>query len=129
MVARRADNQRTVTFDFTDQSGLGIVTVGRRVKLSVLEQPGQPPFYNIADLERRHGSSSDAVVYARADSEPVLEIARDTLEQRPRLALRLTSDELERLALGLRRWGLPGSSLLPQQLEAGSQALRPGLQR
>jgi len=51
VVARRADNQRAVTFDFTDQSG-GIVKVGRRVKLSVLEQPGQPPFYNIADLER-----------------------------------------------------------------------------
>lgn len=51
VVARRADNQRTVTFDFTDQSG-GIVTAGRRVKLSVIEQPGQPPFYNIVDLER-----------------------------------------------------------------------------
>ncbi len=51
VVARRADNQRSVTFDFTDQSG-GIVKVGRRVKLSVLEQPGQPPFYNIVDLER-----------------------------------------------------------------------------
>jgi len=51
VVARRADNQRTVTFDFTDQSG-GIVTAGRRVKLSVIEQQGQPPFYNIVDLER-----------------------------------------------------------------------------
>jgi uncharacterized membrane protein len=51
VVARRADNQRAVTFDFTDQSG-GIVAVGRRVKLSVIEQPGQPPFYNIVDLER-----------------------------------------------------------------------------
>lgn len=49
--ARRADDQRTVTFDFTDQSG-GVVEVGRRVKLSVLEQPGQPPFYSIVDLER-----------------------------------------------------------------------------
>jgi uncharacterized membrane protein len=50
--ARRADDQRTVTFDYTDQSGLEIVRVGRQVKLSVLEQPGQAPFYNIVDLER-----------------------------------------------------------------------------
>jgi uncharacterized membrane protein len=50
--ARRADDQRTVTFDYTDQSGVGIVRVGRQVKLSVLEQPGQEPFYSIVDLER-----------------------------------------------------------------------------
>jgi uncharacterized membrane protein len=77
---------------------------------------------------RRHGSSSDAVVYVRPDSEPVLEMARDALGQRSRLTLRLTADELERLTLGLRRWGLPGSSLLPQQLAAGSQRSRPGRQ-
>jgi uncharacterized membrane protein len=49
--ARRADNRQTVSFDFTDQTG-GLVKAGRRVKLSVLEQQGQPPFYNIVDLER-----------------------------------------------------------------------------
>jgi uncharacterized membrane protein len=78
---------------------------------------------------RRHGPASDAAVYVRADSAPVLEMARDTLGQRPRLTLRLTSEELERLAFGLRRWGLPVSSLLPlQPLEAGPWRARPGLE-
>jgi uncharacterized membrane protein len=74
----------------------------------------------------RHGSSADAAVYVRADSEPVVEVAQDAPGQRPRLVLRLTPDELERVALGLRRCGLPGSSLVPEQRMTGPPGVRPG---
>jgi uncharacterized membrane protein len=48
--ARLADG-RQVTFDTTDPTG-GTFRAGQRVRLAVAEQPGQPPYYNIQDLER-----------------------------------------------------------------------------
>jgi uncharacterized membrane protein len=42
---------RRVTFETTDPTG-DTFRVGQRVRLSVLEQEGQPTFYNIRDLER-----------------------------------------------------------------------------
>jgi uncharacterized membrane protein len=50
VTARLADG-RQVTFDTTDPTG-GMFQVGQRVRLAVDEQPGQPPYYNIQDLER-----------------------------------------------------------------------------
>ena len=48
--ARLAGGER-VDFETTDPTG-GTFRAGQRVQLAVLEQPGQPPFYNIRDLER-----------------------------------------------------------------------------
>src|SRR5512133_139066 len=42
---------RQVTFDTTDPTG-GMFRTGQQVRLAVSEQPGQPPYYNIQDLER-----------------------------------------------------------------------------
>jgi uncharacterized membrane protein len=42
---------RQVSFDTTDPTG-GTFRAGQRVRLAVAEQPGQPPYYNIQDLER-----------------------------------------------------------------------------
>jgi uncharacterized membrane protein len=42
---------RQVAFDTTDPTG-GTFRAGQRVRLAVAEQPGQPPYYNIQDLER-----------------------------------------------------------------------------
>ena len=50
VTARLADG-RQVTFDTTDPTG-GTFRAGQRVRLAVAEQPGQPPYYNIQDLER-----------------------------------------------------------------------------
>jgi uncharacterized membrane protein len=50
VTARLADG-RQVSFDTTDPTG-GIVRAGQRARLAVSEQPGQPPIYNIQDLER-----------------------------------------------------------------------------
>jgi uncharacterized membrane protein len=40
-----------VSFDTTDPTG-GTFRAGQQVRLAVAEQPGQPPYYNIQDLER-----------------------------------------------------------------------------
>ncbi|HEX5878951.1 MAG TPA: YibE/F family protein [Actinomycetota bacterium] len=48
--ARLADGKQ-VRFDTTDLTG-NTFRAGQRVRLSVLEREGQPPFYNIRDLER-----------------------------------------------------------------------------
>jgi uncharacterized membrane protein len=48
--ARLAGGQQ-VRFETTDPTG-DTFAAGQRVQLAVLEQPGQPPFYNIRDLER-----------------------------------------------------------------------------
>jgi uncharacterized membrane protein len=48
--ARLAGGEQ-VDFETTDPTG-GTFRAGQRVQLAVLEQPGQPPFYNIRDLER-----------------------------------------------------------------------------
>jgi uncharacterized membrane protein len=50
VTARLADG-RQVSFDTTDPTG-GMFRAGQRVRLAVSEQPGQPPYYNIQDLER-----------------------------------------------------------------------------
>ena len=48
--ARLADGKQ-VRFDTTDLTG-NTFRAGQRVRLSVLEREGQPPFYNIRDIER-----------------------------------------------------------------------------
>jgi uncharacterized membrane protein len=50
-VRARLDGGKQVDFDTTDPTG-GTFRAGQRVQLAVTEQPGQPPFYNIGDLER-----------------------------------------------------------------------------
>src|SRR5215207_3292763 len=50
VTARLADG-RQVSFDTTDPTG-GMFRAGQRVRLAMAEQPGQPPYYNIQDLER-----------------------------------------------------------------------------
>jgi uncharacterized membrane protein len=50
-VRARLDGGKQVDFDTTDPTG-GTFRTGQRVQLAVIEQPGQPPFYNIRDLER-----------------------------------------------------------------------------
>jgi uncharacterized membrane protein len=50
-VAARLDGGRQVEFETTDPTG-STFRAGQRVQLAVLEQPGQPPYYNILDLER-----------------------------------------------------------------------------
>jgi uncharacterized membrane protein len=48
--ARLADG-RQVAFETTDPTG-ATFRAGQEVRLAVTEQPGQPPYYNIQDLER-----------------------------------------------------------------------------
>jgi uncharacterized membrane protein len=50
-VAARLEGGRQVDFETTDPTG-ATFRAGQRVQLAVLEQPGQPPYYNIRDLER-----------------------------------------------------------------------------
>ena len=50
-VTARLAGGRQVGFDTTDPTG-GMFRAGQRVRLAVAEQPGQPPYYNIQDLER-----------------------------------------------------------------------------
>jgi uncharacterized membrane protein len=50
-VQARLDGGKQVDFDTTDPTG-GTFRAGQRVQLAVIEQPGQPSFYNIRDLER-----------------------------------------------------------------------------
>jgi uncharacterized membrane protein len=50
-VTARLAGGRQVTFDTTDPTG-GMFHAGQRVRLAVGEQPGQPTYYNIQDLER-----------------------------------------------------------------------------
>jgi uncharacterized membrane protein len=50
-VRARPDGGEEVEFETTDPTGTTF-RAGQRVQLSVLEREGQPPFYNIRDLER-----------------------------------------------------------------------------
>jgi uncharacterized membrane protein len=50
-VEARLDDGKQVNFDTTDPTGASF-RAGQQVRLSVLEQEGQPTFYNIRDLER-----------------------------------------------------------------------------
>ena len=50
-VTARLAGGRQVGFDTTDPTG-GMFRAGQRVRLAIAEQPGQPPYYNIQDLER-----------------------------------------------------------------------------
>jgi uncharacterized membrane protein len=50
-VTARLASGRQVAFDTTDPTGTTF-RAGQRVRLAVVEQPGQPPYYNIQDLER-----------------------------------------------------------------------------
>jgi uncharacterized membrane protein len=50
-VRARPDGAEEVEFDTTDPTG-DTFRAGQRVRLSILEQAGQPTFYNIRDLER-----------------------------------------------------------------------------
>ena len=49
--ARRADNGQVVDFRAADLTG-DTFKAGQRVRLAVLEQPGEPPFYSIQDIVR-----------------------------------------------------------------------------
>ncbi|HEX6675764.1 MAG TPA: YibE/F family protein, partial [Actinomycetes bacterium] len=49
--ARRADNGRVVKLRAVDWTG-DLLRTGRGVRLSVLEQPGQPPYYGLRDVGR-----------------------------------------------------------------------------
>jgi uncharacterized membrane protein len=49
--ARRADNGRVVKLRAVDWTG-DLLRAGRGVRLAVLEQPGQPPYYSIRDVGR-----------------------------------------------------------------------------
>jgi uncharacterized membrane protein len=51
VTAKPAGDGEEVSFETTDPTG-DTFRPGQRVKLAVLEQPGQPTFYNIRDLER-----------------------------------------------------------------------------
>ena len=50
-VRARPDRGDEVEFETTDPTGETFRS-GQRVRLSILEQAGQPTFYNIRDLER-----------------------------------------------------------------------------
>jgi uncharacterized membrane protein len=50
--ARRADNGRLVRLRAVDWTG-DLLRAGRGVRLAVLEQPGQPPYYGIRDVGRK----------------------------------------------------------------------------
>ena len=50
-VEARLEDGKQVNFDTTDPTGASF-RAGQQVRLSVLEQEGQPTFYNIRDLER-----------------------------------------------------------------------------
>jgi uncharacterized membrane protein len=50
--ARRADNGRVVELRAVDWTG-DLLHAGRGVRLSVLEQPGQPPYYGLRDVGRQ----------------------------------------------------------------------------
>jgi uncharacterized membrane protein len=50
-VEARLPGGQQVRFETTDPTG-DTFAAGQKVQLAVLEQPGQPPFYNIRDLER-----------------------------------------------------------------------------
>jgi uncharacterized membrane protein len=50
-VTARLAGGRQVAFDTTDPTG-GTFRAGQQVRLAVAEQPGQPPYYNVQDLER-----------------------------------------------------------------------------
>jgi uncharacterized membrane protein len=50
-VTARLAGGREVAFDTTDPTG-GTFRAGQQVRLAVAEQPGQPPYYNVQDLER-----------------------------------------------------------------------------
>jgi uncharacterized membrane protein len=50
-VRARPDGGEEVEFETTDPTG-DTFRAGRRVRLSILEQAGQPTFYNLRDLER-----------------------------------------------------------------------------
>jgi uncharacterized membrane protein len=62
--ARLAGGEQ-VRFETTDPTG-DTFAPGRRVKLSVQEQPGQPTFYNIRDLERTRPMLALAVLFVLA---------------------------------------------------------------
>jgi uncharacterized membrane protein len=50
--ARRADNGRVVKLRAVDWTG-DLLHAGRGVRLAVLEQPGQPPYYGLRDVGRK----------------------------------------------------------------------------
>ena len=87
-VRARPDGAEEVEFETTDPTG-DTFRSGQRVRLSILEQAGQPTFYNIRDLERG----------------------------RPMVA-RLDAGELDHLRAALARGGLAGATLTPRRSRA-----------
>jgi uncharacterized membrane protein len=64
-VTARLAGGRQVSFDTTDPTG-GMFRAGQRVRLAVSEQPGQPPYYNIQDLERGRPLLALAILFVLA---------------------------------------------------------------
>ena len=64
-VRARPDGAEEVEFDTTDPTG-DTFRSGQRVRLSILEQAGQPTFYNIRDLERGRPMVALAVLFVLA---------------------------------------------------------------
>ena len=64
-VRARPDGAEEVEFETTDPTG-DTFRSGQRVRLSILEQAGQPTFYNIRDLERGRPMVALAVLFVLA---------------------------------------------------------------
>ena len=64
-VRARPDGAEEVAFETTDPTG-DTFRSGQRVRLSILEQAGQPTFYNIRDLERGRPMVALAVLFVLA---------------------------------------------------------------
>jgi uncharacterized membrane protein len=64
-VRARPDGGEEVEFETTDPTG-DTFRSGQRVRLSILEQAGQPTFYNIRDLERGRPMVALAVLFVLA---------------------------------------------------------------
>jgi uncharacterized membrane protein len=64
-VTARLAGGRQVSFDTTDPTG-GMFRAGQQVRLAVSEQPGQPPYYNIQDLERGRSLLALAALFVGA---------------------------------------------------------------
>ena len=64
-VRARPDGGTEVAFETTDPTG-DTFRSGQRVRLSILEQAGQPAFYNIRDLERGRPMVALAVLFVLA---------------------------------------------------------------
>jgi hypothetical protein len=103
---------------------LALEVFGAELAYATARAAGSAETYRLAltqpqrlEALRRRGASPDTAVYVDGDDQPVMEITTDPVERRPRLTLRLSPDEFQRVAQGLRHWGLPISAVLPRSAE------------